>query len=114
MVIPPFRRGSGGHNTLLQILCRLERRGHACSVWLAGRARHIARVGLAGCCGDQEFFAPFEAPVYKGFEEWQGADVVIATGWQTVHPALALTDAGRGHIWSTTTSPSSSGRRSSG
>ena len=34
MVIPPFRRGSGGHNTLFQIFSRLERRGHVCSVWL--------------------------------------------------------------------------------
>ena len=35
-------------------------------------------------------FAPIAAPVYKGFDAWQGADVVIATGWQTVHPALLL------------------------
>ena len=34
MMIPPFSRGSGGHNTLFQIFTRLERRGHACSVWL--------------------------------------------------------------------------------
>ncbi len=35
MVIPPFSRGSGGHNTLFQIFSRLERRGHVCSVWLS-------------------------------------------------------------------------------
>ena len=35
LVIPPFKRGSGGHNTLFQIFSRLEQRGHACSVWLA-------------------------------------------------------------------------------
>ncbi len=28
--------------------------------------------------------------MYKGFDDWQGADVVIATGWQTVHPTLML------------------------
>jgi glycosyltransferase involved in cell wall biosynthesis len=38
----------------------------------------------------REFFAPISAPVYKDFDQWQGADVVIATGWQTVHPALLL------------------------
>jgi glycosyltransferase involved in cell wall biosynthesis len=38
----------------------------------------------------REYFAPISSPVYKGFEQWQGADVVIATGWQTVHPALLL------------------------
>jgi glycosyltransferase involved in cell wall biosynthesis len=37
-----------------------------------------------------EFFAPFEGPVYKGFDAWQGADVAIATGWQTVHSTLTL------------------------
>ena len=45
---PPFRRGSGGHNTLFQIFSRLERRGHACSVWLhdftfPSTARGVAR-----------------------------------------------------------------------
>jgi O-antigen biosynthesis protein len=39
----------------------------------------------------RELFAPFEGPVHKGFDEWHGADVVLATGWQTVHPALRLT-----------------------
>ena len=91
MVLPPFRRGSGGHNTLLQIVTRLERRGHVCSVWVhdvmrmhqsewPGVLRHNLR----------EFFAPIEAPVYKGFDAWQGADVVVATGWQTVYPSLLL------------------------
>ena len=37
-----------------------------------------------------EFFAPFQGPVYKGFDDWQGADVAIATGWQTVHATLQL------------------------
>jgi glycosyltransferase involved in cell wall biosynthesis len=37
-----------------------------------------------------EFFAPFAGPVYKGFDSWQGADVAIATGWQTVHAMLGL------------------------
>jgi O-antigen biosynthesis protein len=31
-----------------------------------------------------------QGPVYKDFSEWQGADVAIATGWQTVHPTLML------------------------
>ncbi len=47
MVIPTFTRGSGGHNTLFQIFTRLERRGHACSVWLVDYYGY-ARVCLAG------------------------------------------------------------------
>lgn len=91
LVIPPFSRGSGGHNTLMQIFSRLERRGHACSVWLADYHNQARDRRPAWLRGDiNEFFAPFQGPVYKGFERWQGADVAIATGWQTVHAALAL------------------------
>jgi glycosyltransferase involved in cell wall biosynthesis len=91
LVIPPYSRGSGGHNTLFQIFTRLERRGHACSVWLADYHNHMRDVRSARMRRElREYFAPFEGPVYKGFEQWQGADVTIATGWQTVHAALAL------------------------
>jgi O-antigen biosynthesis protein len=91
MVIPPFTRGSGGHNTLFQIFSRLERRGHACSVWLADFHGAMSAVWPAVLRNDiREFFAPFDGPVYKGFQSWQGADVVIATGWQTVHESLLL------------------------
>ncbi|MGO9489093.1 MAG: glycosyltransferase [Solirubrobacteraceae bacterium] len=91
MVIPTFTRGSGGHNTLFQIFSRLERRGHACSVWLVdyyGYARSVWPAVLREEI--REYFAPFEGPVYKGFEDWQGADLAIATGWQTVHAMLEL------------------------
>jgi glycosyltransferase involved in cell wall biosynthesis len=91
MVIPPFSRGSGGHNTLFQIFSRLERRGHACSVWLADFHGYRNAVWPAVLRQEiNEFFAPLKGPVYKGFDAWQGADVAIATGWQTVHPLLAL------------------------
>lgn len=89
MVIPPFSKGSGGHNTLFQIFSRLERRGHACSVWLADYHNQARDVWPAVLRHDiNEFFASFKGPVYKGFDDWQGADVAIATGWQTVHAML--------------------------
>jgi glycosyltransferase involved in cell wall biosynthesis len=91
LVIPPFRRGSGGHNTLFQILSRLERRGHTCSAWLVDDHNEMRDVWPAVLRHDiNEFFAPLEGPVYKGFDAWQGADVAIATGWQTVHATLRL------------------------
>jgi O-antigen biosynthesis protein len=91
LVIPPFSRGSGGHNTLFQIFTRLERRGHACSVWLADYHGHARELWPARLRHEiREYFAPFEGPVYSGFDAWQGADVAIATGWQTVHPLLGL------------------------
>jgi O-antigen biosynthesis protein len=93
LVIPPFGRGSGGHNTLFQIFSRLERRGHACSVWLVDYHNQLRDVWPGVLRHDiNEFFAPIRGPVYKGFDEWQGADVAIATGWQTVHATLGLDD----------------------
>ena len=50
LVMPPLRRGSGGHNTLFQLLSRLERRGHSCSVWVArlhGELDHTLAGGAA-------------------------------------------------------------------
>jgi glycosyltransferase involved in cell wall biosynthesis len=91
MVIPPFSRGSGGHNTLFQIFSRLERRGHACSVWLSDFHGYMRAVWPAVLRNDiRDFFAPFQGPVYRDFGSWQGADIVIATGWQTVHESLLL------------------------
>jgi glycosyltransferase involved in cell wall biosynthesis len=91
LVIPPFTKGSGGHNTLFQILSRLEARGHTCSVWLADYHAQMRDVWPAVIRHDiNEFFASIRGPVYKGFEAWQGADVAIATGWQTVHATLGL------------------------
>jgi glycosyltransferase involved in cell wall biosynthesis len=91
MVIPPFNRGSGGHNTLFQIFSRLEQRGHTCSVWLADYQGHAHNVWPAVLRREiNDYFAPFRGPVYKGFDAWQGADVAIATGWQTVHGMLEL------------------------
>jgi glycosyltransferase involved in cell wall biosynthesis len=91
VVIPPFQRGSGGHNTIFQIVSRLERMGHTCSVWHDDQFGHARSKWPAVLRQEiNEFFAPIQAPVYTGFDRWYGADVVMATGWQTVYPALLL------------------------
>src|SRR4051794_20849569 len=91
VVIPSFRRGSGGHSTIYNLLSRLEERGHTVSPWLhdpAGRLRSewpgVIRRNL------RDFFRPIQGPVFKGFDRWYGADVVLATGWDTVYPVLRL------------------------
>jgi glycosyltransferase involved in cell wall biosynthesis len=90
-VIPPFRTGSGGHNIVMQLLHRLEQRGHTASVWLHDPFRlqrdewpAVMRRVLV------ERFAPINAPVCYGFDGWRGADVALATGWETVYPVLGL------------------------
>ena len=37
-----------------------------------------------------EWFAPVRAPVFVGFDDWHGADVAVATGWETVYPLAVL------------------------
>ena len=86
VVIPPFQRGSGGHNTIFTLLARLEEMGHTCSVWLYDpRRRHYEADSVLRRRINQEF-APLRAPLHKGFAGWSGADVVLATGWDTVLP----------------------------
>ena len=90
-VVPPFGIGSGGHATIFRLLHLLEQRGHTCSIWVhdpAGERDNewpavMRRVVV-------EHFSPVAAPLHKGFDDWRGADVVIATGWQTVYPAMLL------------------------
>jgi glycosyltransferase involved in cell wall biosynthesis len=91
IVIPAFGQGSGGHSLLFEILSRLENRGHICSVWVHEYNPHFDGV-RPGVIRHKinEFFAPISGPVFNGFREWHGADVVMSTAWQTVHPALLL------------------------
>jgi glycosyltransferase involved in cell wall biosynthesis/GT2 family glycosyltransferase len=91
VVIPPFARGSGGHNSIFQILLRLERMGHTCSIWLhdplgvhSWEQPAVLRRRIV------EEFAPVAAPVFKEFDHWYGADVVVATGWETAYPVMML------------------------
>jgi glycosyltransferase involved in cell wall biosynthesis len=91
VVIPPFARGSGGHTSIFQMMLRFERMGHTCSVWLhdplgwhAWEQPAVLRRRVV------EEFAPVKAPVFKGFEHWYGADVVVATGWETAYPVMML------------------------
>ena len=89
--IPTFNIGSGGHNIIFQLVVRLERMGHVCSLWVHDHFNHRPHDGAAVMRREiTEHFAPVRAPVYKGFDDWYGADVVVATGWQTVYPALLL------------------------
>jgi glycosyltransferase involved in cell wall biosynthesis len=37
-----------------------------------------------------EEFLPLNSPVFKGFDDWFGADVVVATGWETVVATVLL------------------------
>ena len=92
-VIPPFARGSGGHSSIFQIVARLERDGPHLLDLDARPARRATGSGRR-CCGggSSRSSLPLRAPVFKGFDDWYGADVVVATGWETAYPTMLLPD----------------------
>jgi glycosyltransferase involved in cell wall biosynthesis/GT2 family glycosyltransferase len=91
VAIPPFQRGSGGHGTIFTLMAGLERMGHTCSVWVHDpEGRHGREAPSVLRRTIREHFTPLDAPVYKGFDDWYGADVAVATGWDTVYPLLRL------------------------
>jgi len=94
VVVPPFRRGSGGHATLANLMRGLEARGHRCSVWVDDdEGRHDGEDDAAIDALFKRFFGPLRATVRKGFGSWEGADVAVATGWQTAHRVVSLPGA---------------------
>ena len=93
-VVPSFRRGSGGHATIANLLRGLEAAGHRTSVWvLDDDARHAAESPAETAALFAKFFGALAGPVRVGFGGWDGADVAMATGWQTVAQVLRLPGA---------------------
>lgn len=94
ITIPTFRRGSGGHSTIANLVRGLEAAGHECSLWLIDvDGRHGGESEAETQELFRSFFGPVTAPLHAGFGAWGGADVVVATGWQTVPAALRLPGA---------------------
>ena len=112
--IPPFRRGSGGHNTLLQIFTRLERRGHTCSVWLADYyGMHESEWPAVLRYDIREFFAP-SRPRLQGLRRLAGRRRRDRDRLADGPPdARCSTTAAPAPMSSTTTSPSSTRPRPS-
>jgi O-antigen biosynthesis protein len=95
VVIPQFRRGSGGHHTIADLVRALEALGHRLSLWVIDEeGRHEGEdVGRLF----PEFFRPVAAPVRLG-PTLQAHDVVVATGWQTVPTVLRSTARARAYL----------------
>jgi O-antigen biosynthesis protein len=93
--VPPFRRGSGGHSTIFGLIARLEAMGHICSIWIADPSGngHVDRPAVMRR-NILDWFTPVAAPVFAGFDAWHGADVAVATGWDTAHPVAMLPGCG--------------------
>jgi O-antigen biosynthesis protein len=97
-VVPFFVRGSGGHMTISNLVRALERRGHTCSLWIDDPGSRVAGGGDAAERNFRDWFGPFRAAVRYGLDGFPGADVVLATGWQTVARVRTLPAAGRAYL----------------
>lgn len=68
----------------------LERAGHRCTIWLhdtggvESREEGTIRKRIA------DHYMDLEATVHADFRHWTGADVAVATGWDTVYKVLRL------------------------
>jgi glycosyltransferase involved in cell wall biosynthesis len=94
VLVPPFQRGSGGLSTILALVGELARRGHLCSLWLEDPHRRAPESGRRVERRLRDYFGPIQAEVRSGFSKWVGADIVVATGWETVPRTLLLPDCG--------------------
>lgn len=89
-VVPPFRIGSGGHMSIFRLIEHLESLGHVCTIWVDEPLHGVPDAAAVMRHTIVEHFRPLKAPVFRGLSQWYGADVAVATGWQTVHPVLRL------------------------
>jgi glycosyltransferase involved in cell wall biosynthesis len=97
-VVPSFVRGSGGHMTIANLVRALERRGHRCTLWIDDPGARVKGGAEAATGNLREWFGPFNAEVHYGLDGFAGADVVLATGWQTVARVRTLPAAGRAYL----------------
>ncbi|MCW2986128.1 MAG: hypothetical protein JWR63_3698 [Conexibacter sp.] len=105
VVMPQFRRGSGGHHTVADLVRGLEARGHTISLWVVDdEGRHEGQDEQQLQELFETFFGPVRARVRRldvaGEGSGAGAvarpgdvDILVATGWQTVPAVMRLEGA---------------------
>lgn len=82
-VMPPFPKGSGGHQNSCRFVQMLEKRGFTCCIvvtagaWFGTPEEVRTRI--------REWFFPVEASVVLGIENAPPAHITIATAWMTAY-----------------------------
>jgi glycosyltransferase involved in cell wall biosynthesis len=89
-VVPPWAIGSGGHSVIFQLIAHLERRGHRCAIFVFDPFGQNARHAAALRDEIIEHFAPIQAEVFVGLDDFDSADVAFATNWWTAYPVRDL------------------------
>jgi glycosyltransferase involved in cell wall biosynthesis len=89
-VVPPFGVGGGGHTTIFRMIQALEQSGHRCSIWVHDPSGIEGKGEGALVNRINEHYMQLDATVHRGFRHWTGADIAVATGWDTVYKVLRL------------------------
>ncbi len=89
-VIPPWRVGSGGHAAIFQLIHGLEQLGHSCVVFVFDPFNYEVRPAAELREEIRERFVPLDAEVFVGLEDFDSADVAVATSWWTAYPVRDL------------------------
>jgi glycosyltransferase involved in cell wall biosynthesis len=90
-VVPPWNIGSGGHTTIFRLIRQLELRGHRNAIYVFDPHFYNRRSALELRTQIREHFVPgVEAEVFLGLEDFDSADVAVATEWQTAFPVRDL------------------------
>jgi len=90
-VVPPWRIGSGGHTTIFRLIRQLELRGHSNVIHVFDPFGHNTLPGSELREQIREQFVPgVEAEVLLGVEDFDSADVAMATEWTTAFPVRDL------------------------
>jgi glycosyltransferase involved in cell wall biosynthesis/SAM-dependent methyltransferase len=89
-VIPPWRVGSGGHAAIFQLIRGLEELGHSCAVFVFDPFHYDPRPAAELLDEIREWFVSLDAEVYLGLEDFDSADIAIATNWWTAYPVRDL------------------------
>ena len=89
-IVPPWQIGSGGHTTIFRLVRQMELRGHRCAIFVFDPIGIRPTQAHALSQEIREHFVPLEAQVFAGLEDFDSADVAIATNWWTAYPVRDL------------------------
>jgi SAM-dependent methyltransferase/glycosyltransferase involved in cell wall biosynthesis/GT2 family glycosyltransferase len=89
-VIPPWQVGSGGHAAIFQLIRGLEELGHSCTVYVFDPFHHEDRPAHQLREEIRKHFVPLDAEVFIGLDDFDSADVAVATSWWTAYPVRDL------------------------
>ncbi len=76
--------------TIFRLVEQLEAAGHTCTLWLDDPLGYNPEGAAVLRRTIREHFRELQAPLFKGFSAWFGADVAVATGWHTAYTVRTL------------------------